>query len=215
MSPTANTWLCSFLSSPPGSHLLGVSATLHWPLLELCALSFGQSLDRDSFLCFLLSRAKAVQNFHKSFRKGQLKPKKRRNLKYMQRLWHISYSFLVLYVLVCTQELQNRSYFTPYLRCFQISSVIQSCHSLFVTPWTAARQASLSITGFQSLLKLMSIESVMPSNHLILCCPLLLPSIFPSIRIFSNESALYIRYKVLEFQLQHQSFQWIFRTDFL
>ena len=66
---------------------------------------------------------------------------------------------------------------------------------LFVTPWTAARQASLSITNSQSLLKLMSIESVMPSNHLILCCHLLLlPSIFPSIRVFSNESALHIRW---------------------
>ena len=62
---------------------------------------------------------------------------------------------------------------------------------LFVTPWTAARQAFLSITNFRSLLKLMSIESVMPSNHLILCCPLLLlPSIFPSIRVFSDESVL-------------------------
>ena len=64
---------------------------------------------------------------------------------------------------------------------------------LFVTPWTAARQASLSITNSQSLLNLMSIKSVMPSNHLILCCPLLiLPSIFPSIRVCSNESVLYI-----------------------
>ena len=62
---------------------------------------------------------------------------------------------------------------------------------LFVTPWTAARQAFLSITNSRSLLKLMSIESVMPSNHLILCHPLLLPpSIFPSIRVFSNESVL-------------------------
>ena len=62
-------------------------------------------------------------------------------------------------------------------------------------PWTAAHQASLSITNSQNLLKLMSIESVMPSNHLILCRPLLLlPSIFPSIRVFSNESALYIRW---------------------
>ena len=62
---------------------------------------------------------------------------------------------------------------------------------LFVTPWTKARQASLSITNSQSLLRLMSIESVMPSNHLILCHPLLLlPSIFPSIRVFSNELAL-------------------------
>ena len=66
---------------------------------------------------------------------------------------------------------------------------------LFVTPWTAARQASLSITNSRSLPKLMSIESVMPSNHLILCHPLLLPpSIFPSIRVFSNESGLHIRW---------------------
>ena len=66
---------------------------------------------------------------------------------------------------------------------------------LFVTPWTAAHQASLSITKSRSLLKLMSIESVMPSNYLILCYPLLLlPSIFPSIRVFSNESVLHIRW---------------------
>ena len=67
---------------------------------------------------------------------------------------------------------------------------------LFVTPWTEARQASLSIANFKSLLKLMSIELVMPNNHLILCCPLLLlPSIFPSIRVFSNESPLRIRWQ--------------------
>ena len=66
---------------------------------------------------------------------------------------------------------------------------------LFATPWTTARQASLSITNCRSLSKRMSIESVMPSNHLILCHPpLLLPSIFPSIRVFSNESALHIRW---------------------
>ena len=64
---------------------------------------------------------------------------------------------------------------------------------LFATPWTAAHQAFLSFTVFQSLLKLMSMESVIPSNHLILCHPLLLPSIFPSIRVFSSESALRIR----------------------
>ena len=64
-----------------------------------------------------------------------------------------------------------------------------------MTPWTAARQASLSFTISQSLLKLMSIESMMPSSHLLLCCPLLLlPSIFPSIRVFSNELALHIRW---------------------
>ena len=83
-----------------------------------------------------------------------------------------------------------------------------SCVQLFVTPWTAARQASLSFTVSQHLLKLMSIESMMPPNHLILCHSLLLlPSIFPSIRVFSNELALYMLAKVLELQFQHQSFQ--------
>ena len=77
-----------------------------------------------------------------------------------------------------------------------ISSVqLLSPVQIFVTIWTAACQASLSITNSLSLLKLMSIESVMPSSHLILCCPLLLPpSIFPSIRVFSNESILCIRW---------------------
>ena len=66
---------------------------------------------------------------------------------------------------------------------------------LFATPWTAACQASLSITNSQSLLELMSVESVMPSNYIILCCPLLLlPSIFPGTRVFSNESVLCIRW---------------------
>ena len=65
---------------------------------------------------------------------------------------------------------------------------------IFETPWTAARQSSLSITNSQSLLKLMSIEYMMPSNYLILCCPFLLPSIFPSIRVFSHESVLLIRW---------------------
>ena len=74
------------------------------------------------------------------------------------------------------------------------SSVIQSCPT-FATPWTAACQASLSITNSRSLLKLISLESVMPSNRLILCRPLLLlPSIFPSIRVFCNESVLCIRW---------------------
>ena len=69
-----------------------------------------------------------------------------------------------------------------------------SCVQLFAKPWIAARQASLFITNSQSLLKLMSIELVMPFNHLILCHPLLyLPSIFPIIRVFSNESVLCIR----------------------
>ena len=80
------------------------------------------------------------------------------------------------------------------LNVFQFSSVIQSVR-LFATPRTAASQASLSITNSQSLLKLMCIESVMPSNHLILCHPLLLLlSIVPSMRVFSNESVLCIRW---------------------
>ena len=89
------------------------------------------------------------------------------------------------------------------------SSVQFSCSvvPLFVAPWTTARQASLSITNSQSPPKPMSIESVMPSNHLILCCPLLLPSIFPSIRVFSRVSCSHQVAKKLQFQLQHQSFQ--------
>ena len=76
---------------------------------------------------------------------------------------------------------------------YQFSSVIHV--QLFATPWTTARQASLSITNSQSLLKRTSIKPVMPSNHLILCHPLLLPpSIFPSIRVFSSESVLRIRW---------------------
>ena len=77
----------------------------------------------------------------------------------------------------------------------QFSSVQSlSLVRLFVTLWIAACQASLSITNSWNLLKLMSIESVMPSNHLILCCPLLPPSIFPNIRLFSNESVHRIRW---------------------
>ena len=80
--------------------------------------------------------------------------------------------------------------------CFsQFSSIQLLSHVwFFVTPWTAARQASLSITNSQSWLKLISIELVMPSNHLILCHPLLLPSVFPSIGVFSNESVFRIRW---------------------
>ena len=92
-----------------------------------------------------------------------------------------------------------------FLTCFDLYDRLQGhpCHSvqslsrvrLFATPWTAAPQASLSITNSRSLLKLMSVESVMPSSHLILCCPLLLlPSIFPTIKVFSNKSVLHIRW---------------------
>ena len=83
------------------------------------------------------------------------------------------------------------AFFTKVTLAVQWLSPVQ----LFATPWTATRKASLSFTLCLSLLKLMSIESVMPSNHLILCRPLLLlPSIFPSIRVFSSESVLHIRW---------------------
>ena len=95
----------------------------------------------------------------------------------------------------CLAQPWNSTYYTSQFSSFQLLSLVQ----LFATPWTAACQASLSITNSWSLLKLMSIESVMPSNHLILCHPLLLhPSIFPSSRVFSltqvNESVLCIRW---------------------
>ena len=86
---------------------------------------------------------------------------------------------------------------------------------LFVTPWTAACQASLSITNSQNLVKLMSVELVMPSSHLILCHPLLLPpSIFQHWGLFQWVSSSYQVAKVLQFPLQHQSFQKIFRISF-
>ena len=89
-----------------------------------------------------------------------------------------------------------KKYLSVYISIALSISSVQSLSRvrLFTTPWTAAHQASLSITNSQNLLKLISIKSVMPSSHLILCRPLLLlPSIFPSIRIFSNESVLHIR----------------------
>ena len=93
-------------------------------------------------------------------------------------------------------NVQINYHFTEKYICKTFSSVQLLSHvQLFATLWTTACQASLSITNSRSLPKLMSIESVMPSNHLILCRPLLLwPSIFPSIRVFSNESALHIRW---------------------
>ena len=109
-------------------------------------------------------------------------------------------SKILQYVVICDWLLSLSTNFICVLVC--ISSVqLLSRVQLFVTPWTAARQASLSITNSRNLIKLMSIESVMPSNHLILCRPLLLlPSIFPNIRVFFNESALRITWpKYLSF----------------
>ena len=119
-------------------------------------------------------------------------------------------------------EKQNWIYSVPELyesreigsSTFPISSVQSLSHVwFFAAPWTAAHQASLSITNFQNLLKLMSIKSVIPSNHLILCRPFLFlhaaSGFFQISQFFTSEA------KILEFQLQHQSFQWIFSTDLL
>ena len=106
---------------------------------------------------------------------------------YYQMSKILNFAFLQWIFCICI-------FFHTKIICFgSVQSL--SCVWLFTTPWTTARQASLSITNSGSLLKLIPIKSVMPSNHLILCCPLLLlPSIFPSIRVFSNESVLHIRW---------------------
>ena len=99
---------------------------------------------------------------------------------------------VLLIILPKSKHLDN---FDNYYVFYNVFSSLLSPFWLFETPWTAARQASLSITNSWSLLKLISIESAMPSNHLILCRPLLLPpSIFPSIRVFSSESVLHIKW---------------------
>ena len=93
----------------------------------------------------------------------------------------------------CCSVVQSCPQSRPITTLGLLVVAVHCCVQIFATPWIAARQASLSITNSQSLLKLMSVESVMPSNHLILCRPLLLlPPIFPSIRVFSNESVLCI-----------------------
>ena len=117
--------------------------------------------------------------------------------------------FLFCYL---TPTLSGGAYFSRLCVCMWSCSVMSDS----ATPWTATCHSYLSITNSQSLLKLMSIELVMPSNHLILCHPLLCSSsIFPSNRVFSNALVTHQVAKALEFQLWHQSFQWIFRTDFL
>ena len=106
--------------------------------------------------------------------------------------FHVSHS--IYYLLIFTwfpfSPLKWSIFFKMNFSSVQLLSHVQ----LFATLWTAACQASLSIINSRSLLKFMSIESVMPSNHLILCHPLLLPSVFPSIRVFSNESTLCMRW---------------------
>ena len=106
--------------------------------------------------------------------------------KYDKNLYQIL-SIIRLLKHIVSEHINGHNSFEIFCQIL-VGSVQSLSHVLpFATPWTAARQASLSITNSWSLLKLMSIESVMPSNHLILCRPLLLPSVFPSIRVFSSE----------------------------
>ena len=133
------------------------------------------------------------------------------------KLHNISYSSLQFLRLTLLAPFSSTLATLAFLQCPQSSSVqLLSRVRLFAIPWIAARQASLSITNSRSLLKLMSIELVMPSSHFFLCHPLLLlPPIIPSIRVISSESTLRIRWpKYWSFsQSQHQSLQWTPRTD--
>ena len=110
------------------------------------------------------------------------------NAFFLEATHRLVYAFLNCFSHLLNLKVKNKRKNTKLLH-------LLSCVRLFVTPWTVACQASLSFTNSQSLLKLMSIKLVMPSNHLILCQPLLLlPSIFPNIRVFTNESTLCIRW---------------------
>ena len=136
-------------------------------------------------LCFLLSLAPPIQFV----------------VQLLSRVWLFATPWIVVQwaplAIKFSRQESWRGLPLPTPKDLNLFGVIQSlsCVQLFVTSWTTAHQASLSFTISWNSLKYMSIESVMPSNHLILCCPLLLwPSIFPSIRVFSNESALRIRW---------------------
>ena len=166
----------SFLILDPFYYLIRnifLEVSLSVQCLRLCASTAG---DMNSIAGQGTEIPQAVQHSQKNFYSEQEK--------LFYRLWNKHFAILPN----LSTQLSTYS--------IQFSSVQSLSHvQLFATPWTAAHQASLSITNSQSLLKLMFIESVMPSSHLILCRPLLLlPSIFPSIRVFSNESALPIRW---------------------
>ena len=182
---------------------------------------------------------RVLQRVSYPFSSGSSRPKNRTGVSCIAGIFFTNWAIREFLIDICQQFINHVSFGETFWQGFfkwtfptvpcvssgwegstQVSAGCSSVQSishvwLFVTPWTTARQASLSITNSWSLPKLMSIESVMPSNHLIFCCPLLLLlSVFPSIRVFSNESALHSHQvaKVLELQLQHQSFQWTLRS---
>ena len=145
-------------------------------------------------------RPRAVKTKKKKKREREREKEWKRKLEfreYKHLRWVFIYLFWFVFFIIFTAAGSNQSFHSP---AFKPNAWFSSVHLLsrvwlFATLWTAACQASLSITNSRSLPKLMSIESVMPSNHFILCHPLLLlPSIFPNIRVFSKESALLIRW---------------------
>ena len=153
---------------------------------------------------------RAIHNCGSEFWKNKEETKKKKHTEFCQK-----YS-LLLFCQICLHSfIHSTHFYWAFVPCTILGFVVVQLLSrvqLFATIWTAACQASLSITIFWSLPKFMFIESVMPSNHLILCCPLfLLPSIFHQ-HLFQWVSSSHQAAKVLE--LQHQSFQWVFRVDF-
>ena len=138
-------------------------------------------------------------------------------LSFLLYLWNIIYLFSKAFMFLFSFNLSSLTLKSLVMDFFQFSSVhLLSRFRLFATPWITARQASLSITNSRSSLKLMSIELVMPSRHLILCCPFSsCPQSLPVSRSFPIVNSSHEVAKVLEFQLQHQSFQWTLRTDLL
>ena len=172
--------LCSVIQSPPYFRLLKIFLPAsHWLNLfnSLCVESF-HNLSLASIAMQCSSRTLGHLSNMIPLHKGVAYPSKRLYLLKNCKIHFPNTYTSAEFVLNSTRSTSSVQ--------FSLSSV-----RLLATPWTAARQASLSITNSWSLLRFMSIESVMPLNHLILCCPLLLPpSVFPSIRVFSNESVL-------------------------
>ena len=182
-----------------------------------CSKILGYSSDSNRQKCLpsWSKRLQIISNAHnKDINSALNLIKKKENVEFFMedQKWHVSVIKAGLTKKVIFKERQRRG--SKLLQFVQSLSCVQ----LFATPWTAARQASLSITNSQSLLKLMSIESVMPSSHLIFCHPSHSPlplNLSQHQELLQWVSSMHQMAKVLEFQLQHQSFQCTPRTDLL